>query len=391
MKIKILLIIVFLTYGLNYSQKAVQVKTKIDSLFNAQLQDKLVHNAFLSVYSEKLEIDWNYSNGAFKNGEKVTKNNPFHSTSVAKTFTAVLIMQLQEDGKLDIDDPIAEYLSGDIIKALHVYNGIDYSKQILIKHLLQHTSGLPDYFMDTPETGSPFMEQLFTHLDRFWQPKELIDFSKSQLQAHFVPGTDYNYCDTEYVLLGLLIEELTGKPYHEVISEKIFNPLKMEHSHMPLRSKPANTTTGKLSEFYFDDTDISLFKSLSADWAGGGLATTSKELLTFYRALYNAKIISKKSFKSMQSWTDESYGLEYGYGLRKFQLKKLYQHLPSLTLIGHSGTSGSFMYYCPELDVYLTGTFNQTAYQKKHVDFMVSVLSQLKNLSKVKSKVNGKR
>ena len=93
----------------------------------------------------------------------------------------------------------------------------------------------------------------------------------------------------------------------------------------------------------------------------------------------------------MQSWTDESYGLEYGYGLRKFQLKKLYQHLPSLTLIGHSGTSGSFMYYCPELDVYLTGTFNQTAYQKKHVDFMVSVLSQLKNLSKVKSKVNGKR
>ena len=203
MKIKILLIIVFLTYGSNYSQKTIQFKTKIDSLFSAQLQDKLVHNAFLSVYSEKLEIDWNYSNGAFKNGEKVTKNNPFHSTSVAKTFTAVLIMQLQEDGKLDIDDPIAEYLEGDIIKALHVYNGIDYSKQILIKHLLQHTSGLPDYFMDTPETGSPFMEQLFTHPDRFWQPKELIDFSKSQLQAHFVPGTDYNYCDTEYVLLGL--------------------------------------------------------------------------------------------------------------------------------------------------------------------------------------------
>ena len=357
MKIRILFIVGLFIYGLNYGQKAAQVKTQVDSIFNAQLQQDLVHNAFLTVYSDKLEIDWNYSNGAFKYGEKVTKNNPFHSTSVAKTFTAVLIMQLQEDGKLDLDDPIAEYLAGDIIKALHVYNGKDYSKQILIKDLLQHTSGLPDYFMDTPETGSPFMEQLFTHPDRFWQPRELIDFSKSQLQAHFIPGTGYNYCDTEYVLLGILIEELTGKQYHEVISEKIFNPLKMEHSYMPLRSKPANTTTGKLSEFYVDDTDISLFKS----------------------------------FKSMQSWTDESYGLEYGYGLRKFQLRKLYQYLPNLTLIGHSGTSGSFMYYCPELDVYLTGTFNQTAYQKKHVDFMVSVLSQLKNLSKVKSKRNGKR
>jgi hypothetical protein len=65
--------------------------------------------------------------------------------------------------------------------------------------------------------------------------------------------------------------------------------------------------------------------------------------------------------------------------------------LGNFTLIGHSGTSGAFMYYCPEMDVYLTGTFNQTAYQKKHVIFMVQVLAQLKNLSKAKKKNDGER
>ncbi|SDT24211.1 CubicO group peptidase, beta-lactamase class C family [Maribacter dokdonensis] len=389
MKIKILFMIAFLTYGLNYGQKTAHVKAKIDSLFNAKLQDDLVHNAFLSVYSEKLEIDWNYFGGTFMNGEKVTKNNPFHSTSVAKTFTATLIMLLQEDGKLNINDPIAEYLPGEIIKGLHVFNGIDYSKKVLIKQLLQHTSGLPDYFADTPKNGATFMEQLFTNNDRFWQPLEIIEFTKTQLRPHFAPGASYNYCDTEYVLLGLLIEELTGKPYHIFLSDKIFNPLKMEHSYMHLRSRPISESPKKLSEFYVEQTNISTFKSLSADWAGGGIATTSNDLLKFYRALNNAEIISKKSFKSMQNWIGESYGLEYGYGLRKFDVKKLYPFSKNHTLIGHSGTSGSFMYYCPELDVYLTGTFNQTTYQKKHVDFMVTILSHLKNLTNVKSKRNG--
>ena len=90
----------------------------------------------------------------------------------------------------------------------------------------------------------------------------------------------------------------------------------------------------------------------------------------------------------MQKWTTESFGLKYGYGLRKFELKKLYPVLYKYTLIGHSGSSGAFMYYCPEMDVYLTGTFNQTAYQKKHVVFMIQVLSHIKKLSKIKKKNN---
>ena len=391
MNLKTIIIMWLFASNMTYAQKLEKAKKKVDSLFQKQLEQKNVHNAFLTVYSDKLGIDWNYAKGSFKDGTPVTDKTPFHSTSVAKTFTATLIMLLQEEGKLDVDDPLAEYLPSKIIDGLHIFEGVNYSKEILIKQLLQHTSGLPDFFEDAPKEGPTFMELLFTDSDKMWQPLETIDFAKSKLTPHFAPGKGYRYSDTEYVLLGLLIEELTGKPYHEVLAEKIFDPLKMEDSYMHLRSKPSDSGTRQLAEIYVDDTDISTFKSLSADWAGGGLATTSKDLLKFHKALNEDKLLSKKSLRQMQQWTKESFGLEYGFGLRKFQLKKLNPLLGNLTLIGHSGTSGAFMYYCPEIDVYLTGTFNQTAYQRKHVVFMVQVLAQLKNLSKAKRKNDGER
>ena len=375
--------------SLSYGQQKERVQNKIDSLFKKEVQRKNVHNAFLTVYSDKLDMEWNYVGGNFSDGTPVSVKNPFLSTSIAKTFTATLIMQLQEAGKLDVDDRLAEYLSSNSINGIHRYRGVDYSKEVRIKQLLQHTSGIPDYFEDAPKSGPTFMELLFADTDKIWTPKETIDFAKSKLTPHFPPGKGYHYSDTEYVLLGLLIEELTGKKLHEALFEKIIEPLKMEHTYMNLHSKPIDTTTtGAVAEFYVDDIEVGHFRSLSADWGGGGLVTTSKDLLKFHKGLNEGTLLSKGSLRQMQKWTNESFGLKYGYGLRKFELKKLYPVLHRYTLIGHSGSSGAFMYYCPEMDVYLTGTFNQIAYQKKHVVFMIQVLSHLKSLNKAKSNRN---
>lgn len=375
--------------SLSYGQQKERVQNKIDSLFKKEVQRKNVHNAFLTVYSDKLDMEWNYVGGNFSDGTPVSVKNPFLSTSIAKTFTATLIMQLQEAGKLDVDDRLAEYLSSNSINGIHRYRGVDYSKEVRIKQLLQHTSGIPDYFEDAPKSGPTFMELLFADTDKIWTPKETIDFAKSKLTPHFPPGKGYHYSDTEYVLLGLLIEELTGKKLHAVLFEKIIEPLKMEHTYMNLHSKPIDTTTtGAVAEFYVDDIEVGHFRSLSADWGGGGLVTTSKDLLKFHKGLNEGTLLSKGSLRQMQKWTNESFGLKYGYGLRKFELKKLYPVLHRYTLIGHSGSSGAFMYYCPEMDVYLTGTFNQIAYQKKHVVFMIQVLSHLKSLNKAKSNRN---
>lgn len=357
-----------------------QEEQKIRKLFEKELKSKEVHNAFFAVHSDKLDLDWNWAEGEFKDGTKVTANNPFHSASIGKTFTSTTIVLLQEEGKLEFNDPISKYLSKKIMDSLHMYEGVDYSNEITIAHLLQHRSGLPDYFEDEPANGPSMRELLVTDTAHFWSPMELLLFAKDQMQPHFPPGKGYHYSDTEYILLGMIIENITGQALHQVFEDRIFSPLGMEHTSMHLRSKPIEKI-GTMAELYVDDTETSTYTSLSLDWAGGGLLTTCEDLLKFDQALMNGEIVSEKSLQQMQNWTPESKGMYYGSGLRKFVLKELFFTLPDVTLIGHSGSTGSFMYYCPEWDTYLIGTFNQTDYLKEHVMFLAKVMTALKNKS----------
>lgn len=351
---------------------------KIRKLFEKELKSKDVHNAFFLVKSNKLDLDWNWAEGDLKDGTKVTANNPFHSASIGKTFTATTIVLLQEEGKLQFNDPISKHLSKEIVDGLHIYKGIDYSSQITVAHLLQHRSGLPDFFEDEPVNGPTMTELMVTDTAHFWTPMELLLFAKDQMLPHFPPGQGYHYTDTEYILLGMIIENITGKALHQVFEDRIFRPLGMEHTSMHLRSKPIEKN-GKMAELYIDDTEISTYTSLSLDWAGGGLLTTCEDLLKFDQALMNGEIVSEKSLQQMQNWTPESKGMYYGFGFRKFVLKELFFTLPDVNLLGHSGSTGSFMYYCPEWDVYLIGTFNQTEYLKEHVVFLAKVMTVLKN------------
>jgi D-alanyl-D-alanine carboxypeptidase len=345
---------------------------KIRKLFEKELKSKDLHNAFFAVHSDKLDLDWNWAEGKFKDESSVTSNNPFHSASIGKTFTATSIVLLQEEGKLEFNDPISKYLSKEIR-----YEGVDYSNEITVAHLLQHRSGLPDYFEDEPANGPSMRELLVTDTANFWSPMELLLFAKDQMQPHFPPGQGYHYSDTEYILLGMIIENITGKALHQVFEDRIFRPLGMEHTSMHLRSIPIEKT-GKMAELYVEDLEISTYTSLSLDWAGGGLLTTCEDLLKFDQALMNGEIVSEKSLQQMQNWTPESKGMYYGFGFRKFVLKELFFTLPDVNLLGHSGSTGSFMYYCPEWDTYLIGTFNQTEYLKEHVVFLAKVMTVLK-------------
>jgi len=356
---------------------------KIEQLFLKQLQKENVHNAFLAVYSSSHQIDWNFAGGKFQNGEAVSSANPFYTASIGKTFTATGIAVLVEQGKLKFEDRISDYLSDSVVKNLHVFEGKDYSGEITIAQLLQHTSGLPDYFEGETTDGTPnVMEQMFTDTEKFWQPLEAIDFVKEKMQPLFVPGTSYRYTDTEYILLGLIVENLSGMPLHDFFIRHFFEPLAMTHTYMNLRSEPLEETP-IMTELYVGGFEASKLTSLSADWAGGGLVSTAGDLVRFQHALFSGNIISEQTLMQMQNWVPETHGMEYGYGLRKIEFKKLFPTLPELTLVGHSGSTASFMYYCPELDVYLAGTLNQTDEVKNSVELMVKVLSILNKLPKI--------
>jgi len=359
--------------------KDAQVKT--ENLFQKELKKKDVHNAFFAVYSPKHNIEWNFAGGHFQNGEEVSTDNPFYTASIGKTFTATAISVLMEQGRLSFQDKISQYLPDSIVDNLHVFEGKDYSREITIEQLLQHTSGLPDYFEDETIDGSPnMMQQIFTDTAKFWKPVETICFMKENMQPLFPPGTGFHYTDTEYVLLGLIIEQVSEMKLHDFFKVHFFGPFEMKHSYMFLRSAPLEKTE-RLSESYVDDFKASSMTSLSADWAGGGLVSTSNDLVRFLHALFNEEIISKQTLAQMQNWIPETRGMEYGFGLRKIEFKKLFPTLPDLTVIGHSGSTGSFMFYCPELDVYLAGTLNQTDEVRSSVVLMVKVLSVINRIA----------
>jgi len=346
----------------------------LEPLFEKTLARKDIHNGFLLIHSDSLDLRLSLSKGTYADGRPVSVNTPFHVASVGKTFTATTILMLAEEGKLNFDDPAAKYLPADILQGLHMIEGVDYGDQITIVHLLQHRSGLPDYFEDEPVSGENMMSRIFSEPERHWEPEALIQFTKQHFQARFKPGTDYHYTDTEYILLGLIIEQLEGKPLHQVFAERIFLPLDMTLSSMHLRSEPIANPDHKLAELYAGTYEISRFKSLSADWAGGGLLSTSEDLYRFMKALQQGELVRPATYLKMQQWTEESLGFYYGFGLRKIELVELNPALSGLSLVGHSGTSSAFMYYCPELDTYLTGTFNQIDYHRDCHALLAEVL-----------------
>ena len=356
------------------AQGQTRSEKRVRKSFEKILKKEDVHNGFLQIKSADGTIDWKYVEGHFKDGMPVTELNPFHSTSVGKMFTATAVMQLAEEGELKLDESISLHLPPEVMKGLHVYEGIEYSSKITIAQLLQHTSGLPDYIEDTPKDGSAnMMSLLFQNPEKFWEVEELLAFSKEKLRPHFPPGGGYHYTDTEYLLLGLIIEEKHQKPLHDVFRDEYFEPLKMEYTAMFKRSKSIRSG-GRMAEFYVDRTEIIPYESLSMDWAGGGLVTTTEDLLKFQQALLAGELISAASLERMQDWHKESKGIYYGLGLRKYTFKEFSKLLPDLTIIGHSGVNSSFSFYCPELQVYMAGTFNQTNQMEESIRFLMKVL-----------------
>lgn len=367
-----------LSLGVDSMQAQSNTKIKVQQAFEKMLEKDDIHNGFLHIQSADGALDWTFVDGAFKDGTVVSEANPFHAASIGKMFTAALIVKLGEEGKLKLDDPISAHLPAEIVSGLHVYEGVDYAPQITIAQLLQHTSGLPDYIMDTPKDGSPnIMALALQNPDKFWEVEEFLAFSKEKLSAHFPPGQGYYYTDTEYVLLGLIIEAKYQKELHQVLLAELFEPLTMKNTAMFKRSETISPSA-RLAELYVDKTEISTYESLSIDWAGGGLTTTTEDLLKFQRALFSGEIVSKAFLDKMQNWHKESEGMYYGFGLRKVDFRALSSALPPMTIIGHSGANASFAFYCPELKVYMAGTFNQTNQVEDTIRFLIATLITLK-------------
>ncbi|MCY9517024.1 serine hydrolase domain-containing protein [Paenibacillus apiarius] len=345
------------------------LKREIEKKLGGEVASDLkLHNVYLLIHSEKLDIHWPMAAGK-TDGVLANPMQPYHTASVGKTFTSVMLAILVEKGLVKFDDPISNYLPEDIVKDLHIYKGKEYTYDIQIKHLLSNTSGLPDYFEDKPKRGKGLMEEILANPSRFWTPQETIHWSKAHLQPRFPPGKGVHYTDTGYNLLGIIIETITSKPYHEVLHDYIFNPLHMNYSYLSQYSEPAIKSEHPVAHVYMDELKINVddYRSFSSFYSGGQTVCTLEDLLLFMKALVKNQIIQKETLDMMKQWNKMWVGMDYGYGLMRMRFQPFSQRYLGW---GHLGASGTSMLYFPNMDVYIIGSFNQTAYRSKGMNFI---------------------
>ncbi|MDP8286020.1 MAG: serine hydrolase domain-containing protein, partial [Candidatus Electryonea clarkiae] len=265
---------------------------------------------------------------------------------------------------------------------LFVIDGESFRDQVQIKHLLNHTSGIGDWFEDKPKDGSPsFLEQITADPDKPWTTDDVLAFHRAHLTAHFLPGEDFHYSDTGYLLLGKLIEVLYEKPLHTTLIEEIFEPLDMRSSYLNGYAEPLDSVRNEMLYVYLGDREVSYDAWLPADWGGGGIVTTLEDLLKFHKALVNGELVSLSTLEEMQQWAKWERGIGYGYGLVNLRIRALTFLLPGkYDMWGNWGSISTFMFYNPHYDVYLIGAFNQSKFIQRQVVFMIRVLMLLKKM-----------
>lgn len=264
----------------------------------------------------------------------LTPNNVFQIGSMTKQFTAVAILMLEENGKLSITDPINKYIP-------------DYplGEKITLHHLLTHTSGIKDF------TKMKAIQQI---AEKDLSPKELVDFFKNE-PADFEPGEKFDYNNSGYVILGYIIELVSGETYEKYIEKNIFERLKMNASRYASdREIIANRAYGytKKEAGYLNKTKI----SFNIPYASGSLMSTTSDMLKWQNALHQNLLLSDKAIKKAFTNYKLNHGeaFTYGYG---WHLKEL-DGVPSREHGGSIFGFKSMAVYIPSKDIYVIGLSN---------------------------------
>ncbi|MAE71278.1 MAG: hypothetical protein CME06_12530 [Gemmatimonadetes bacterium] len=289
-------------------------------------------------------------------GVPIEPRDTFEIASTSKTFTAATILLLKEEGLLFLDDPISTYLPTDITQGLLVIDDHDYGPEITLRQCLNHTSGLPDYWYDPPYVFwelNAFLIEYYRDWDMFWEPEDLIGYAKD-LTPIAPPGTLFHYSDTGYVLLGMIAEIVANRQLHHVYRDLIFSPFAMNDTYLPYREQP----TSPHAESHRYEWKLDMYGQMrqSADWAGGGLVSSTRDLETFSRALFQGELFDDPAtLEEMREWVfTGDVDVYYGLGIYQIRFDGGIGEL-----VGHDGYGNAWMYYWPEEDVSFTGTLNQ--------------------------------
>ena len=255
---------------------------------------------------------------------ELTWNNKFFIGSITKMFTAAIVLQMMEAGSIDLDQPIIDYLSAD---AADLLDKIQYGRQITVWQALSHRSGIFNY-----TESEKFLNEILSEPSRVYSTLEILKIVLNEGKPDFAPGESFHYSNTNFLLLGLLIQNITQESYSSVLQENILSKLRLDNTFLFYESSDAVREGIAHSYEYFEGPDriydIFEFSHPGWAWAIGGLISTAEDLNTFLRALTSGQLFENTStFQQMKTlgnndWyglgimvvTNSIGGLSYGHG-----------------------------------------------------------------------------
>lgn len=329
--------------ALTYAQvDPVKVKSLVDSL---RIAGNLPGLSISIITEENAPL--NFSSG-FSDKEANTSLKPsdrFLQGSVGKTYVAAVALKLVEAGKLKLEEKVSTYLGH-----YNWFTRIPNANDVTVKMLMNHTSGVMRY-----EFKEQFTTDLTNTPDKTWKPEELLQYVLDE-QPSFKAGEGWEYSDTNYILLGMIIEKITEQPYYTVLQKEILTPFKLSNTFPSDKINLPGLTqayAGKDNPFGGQDKVIKengdFIINPQFEWTGGGIYSTTEDLVRWGKLLYGGRVLSSQSMSLMLAGVPAKLGPNSKYGLGV-----IIRQTPQGTAFGHSGFFPGYlteMIYFPEHNI----------------------------------------
>jgi D-alanyl-D-alanine carboxypeptidase len=305
---------------------------ELEKALRTALRDPSVHapGGILHVRSPRLGR-WTGVAGLGRVAPKVPMRpgDRFRAGSIMKPFVSVVVLQLVERGRLSLDARLPEVLPADVTGRFPT------APDITVRMLLSHRSGIPEW--DLPEQDD-YAARNPTHV---WTIAEILDLAAAKPPV-FAPGTAYSYCNTEYNLLGLIIDRLAGRSWRHEITRRVVRPLRLTHTSLPAPGDLSIKGAHAHGYFPLDGRLVDLTRldpSIAGAAGGSGLVTTVQDLARFWDAVLKGRLFRHRTtLKDMLTFGPTPGGVTAGYGLGVEQ----YALPGGIELIGHLGGAGTY-------------------------------------------------
>jgi len=263
---------------------------------------------------------------------RLTTKHLLMQGSVGKTYVAAIAIMLIKEGKLNLDEKVAAYLGN-----YEWYSRLPNASSITVRQIMNHTSGVMRY-----EFKPDFINDLNAMPEKTWKPEELLQYVLDE-KASFAAGEGWEYSDTNYILLGMIIELVTGKKYYELVNERILKPFKLSDTKPTdkiLLPGIAQGYAGKDNEFKLKEKvindDGSFVINPQFEWTGGGIYSTTEDLAKWGKLLYEGKVVD--TLLMLKDAAPAKLGRESKYGLGV-----IIRQTQQGTSYGHSGFFPGYM------------------------------------------------